>query len=476
MIASVGVRIVDGGLGASRTTTRPPAVVGCSSGGSAAHVQLVSSLEDCVAVFGHGKLTELVGMYLDLAGVPVLACKAESSTAGSCGAITQPAGPQAQLSITTATARDDYAIVLRVSRAGASLAALTAAVRVSLDGGAAFGPELAVPASGELALGDTGVVVDFADGTFVVDSEYSFATTAPIWDNTALSEALEALAGSSVDHEFVHVAEHCTRTHAQTVKTALEALGTSGVFRRALLSARDQNVPGGESASAWQTALLGASPGFALFDGGHYLDVTAGGAQMRSRTTRTLHRRPVAWAIGPRAALLRTTVNEAVAGLAEHPGAVHLGPLPGVEEDGLHHDLRLLPSLDAGGFMGLQTHIGRAGYFPTDRTMAQQPSDYATVMNARVVVEGATVAQGLLTEHVGRRFRLATGGVIDARDADALDAQLTSVFRQAMGPLITEGRVTVNRASVSGSLRGAMRVRPYGYATTIDFSIGMTTE
>ena len=473
-VASVRVRIVDGGLRASRDTARPPAVVGCSSAGTPASPVLLSSLEDCIDAFGHGKLTELVGMYLELAEVPVLACKAATATAGSCSAVTHTGTGSAVLSVTTGAAVDDYAVQLLVTRAAANLAALTAAVRVSLDGGENFGPELAVPSNGTLTLGDTGIVVDFADGTFVEDDLYELDATAPTWDATALSDALTALGASSIDHEFIHVAEVCDRTAATSVKTSLSGLAAQWIYRRAMLSARDQNS--GESVSSWQTALLGASPGFALFDGEHYLDVVAGWGTILSRTTGAAHRRSVAWVIGPRAARLRTVVNETVAGLAEHPGAVHLGAIPGIEEASLAHDLRMLPSLDTGGFMGLQTHIGRAGYFATDRTMAQEPSDFSTVMNARVIVEAATVAMEQLTAHVGRRFRLAAGGTIDSRDADALDAQLTADFRAAMGTLITEGRVTVDRTSVSGALGGAVRVRPYGYATTIDFSVGMTTE
>jgi Protein of unknown function (DUF2586) len=473
-IASVRVRIVDGGLRATRSTTRPPAVVGCSSGGSAGQVALLSSVEDCIATYGHGKLTELVAMYLALAGVPVLACKAASSTAGSCGSVTQPSSPAAQLTVTVDTARDDYRVLIRVTRAAANLAALTAAVKISLDAGVTFGPEIAVPSTGTIVLGDTGITVDYADGTFAVGDDYSFTSTAPIWNTAALTAALTVLGAQSIDHEFIHVAEHAVRADASAVLTALDGLADNGVYRRALLATRDQGS--GESVSTWQTVLLGGSPGFALLDGEHYLDVVAGFGTIRSRTTGALHRRSVAWVIGPRLAYLRTQITETIAGVAEHPGAVHLGAIAGIEEGTLVHDLRLLPSLDAGGFMGLQTHIGRAGYFATDRTMAQEPSDFSTVMNARVIVEAARTAIGLLVAHAGRRFRLASGGTIDSRDVTALDAQLTTDFRDLLGVLITEGRLSVDPTSTSGNLRGAFSVRPYGYATNIDFSVGMTTE
>jgi Protein of unknown function (DUF2586) len=480
-LARVRVRPVDGGLRASRTTTRPPAVVACSSAGTAAAPVLVSSTEDCVAAFGYGKLTDQVALYLDLAGVPVLACKAETVTAGAAGSVSQTGTGTATMAVSTGTSADDYAVKVKVTRAGATLVAATAAVKVSLDGGTTWGPELAVPTSGVLALPKSALTVTFtySSGTaFVVDDVYSFDATAPLWDATTLAAALDALETSTVDHEFVHVVEKVTRTTAQTVKDSLASLEALGIYRRALLSARDQNS--GESVSTWLTAISAGSPGFALFDGQYWLDVVASHIDVRYRVSAGIFRRNASMVIGPRLAWMRTRVDEAFRGLAEHPGQTEVDgrdwSIPGVEA--LHHDVRALPTLDTARFMGLQTHLGRAGFYPTDRTMALATSDFATVMNARVIVEGATVAQGLLTTFVGRRQRLGAGGTIDERDAEALDSKLTADFFDAMSPYCTSASCTSDRASdiEHGALDGAIRVRPFGYSTDIDFSLGLTSE
>lgn len=480
-VARARVRPIDGGLRASRTTPRPPAVLACSSSGTAASPVLVRSVEDAIALFGYGKLVELIALYLDLAGVPVLACKAATVTAGACGSVTHTGTGTASMAVSTATSADDYSVVVKVTRAGATLVAATAAVQVSLDGGTTWGPELAVPTSGVLALPTSALTVTFSYSSgvaFVVGDTYTFDATAPAWDATSLAAALDALEATAVDHEFVHVGEACTRTNAQAVKDSLDALDEAGIFRRALLTARDQGS--GESVSTWLTAISAGSPGFALFDGWYWLDVVASYITVRYRVSAGMFRRSAAYVIGPRFAWMRTRVDEAFRGLAEHPGQTEVDgaswAIPGVEA--LHHDVRALPSLDTARFLGLQTHQGRAGYYPTDRSMALATSDYRTVMNARVIAEAATIAQGLLTSYVGKRQRLAAGGVIDPRDAEALDTQLTADFFAVMSPYCSSAKLTADRTSdlTDGALGGAIRLRPFGYATEIDFSLGFTTE
>jgi hypothetical protein len=97
-------------------------------------------------------------------------------------------------------------------------------------------------------------------------------------------------------------------------------------------------------------------------------------------------------------------------------------------------------------------------------------------MNARVIVEAATVAMDILTSVVAKRQRLGDGGTIDPRDAEALDASLTSAFFAVMAPYCTSAKLAVSRTAdiTGGRLAGAITVKPFGYATDIDFTVGMT--
>lgn len=585
-LASASLEIVDGGIGSSRTLSRPPAVVGCSSSGTAATPALISSSEDAVTTFGRGQLVELIAQYLKIAGGPVLACKAATVTAGaraggcatSGGAAAAPgtlsaaggnsstavpvlsgtptapcavlvevvtagadiaANPAVRVSIdggihwyaddatnvsASATAIGDtglslawtdgsfvdgdtwtaygaagaspaeasgasvptfsgtpvdaYNVRIKVTRAAATAGDGTGAVRYSLDGGVTYQPEMPVPTSRAVVLGDSGLTATFSAASLVVNDLYYFWTAAPAWDATSLDAALDALAASSIDHEFPHIAEPVTYTTAGTLKTSVEGLATAGIYRWGLASARDQGASlQGETSSAWQTELLGASPGFTAFTS-KLVAITAGHALLTMIDGSKL-RRPVAWIIGPRLALLRDVTGRS--GVAEHPGRVQTGALAGIEQGDLIHDLRSLTALSSGRFMGAQSFNGRAGYFATSTTMAQAGSDYRTVMNMRVVVEGSRVGINRLQELVNNDFRTATGGVIDRRDASAVDAYLTGEMQAAMVEtnLASNATAQVNRTDnilSTETLRAKLRIRPKGYATTIEATIGLTSE
>ncbi|WP_230685338.1 hypothetical protein, partial [Streptococcus pneumoniae] len=92
-------------LGTSRQLARPPAIVGCSSSGTAATAGLYASIEDAIAAFGYGKLVTLAAEYFANAGGPIVLVKAASTTAGSCSAVTAGSSntSTAVLTVTTAT-------------------------------------------------------------------------------------------------------------------------------------------------------------------------------------------------------------------------------------------------------------------------------------------------------------------------------------------------------------------------------------
>lgn len=476
-IASTTLAVGDGGLGTSRQLARPPAIVGCSSSGTAATAGLYASIEDVIAAFGYGKLTALAAEYFASCGGPLVLVKAASSTAGSCTSVTAGSSntSTAVLTVTTATAVDDFRVKYLVTRAGADLAASTAAVKISLDAGTTYSEEFAVPVDGAITIPNTGITTDFADGTFVVGDTFSFSSTSPIWDTTALGTALDALEGTTYDHEFVHVAEQVTGATVGTLDTSLSGLEGDNIFRWWLAGTRPEGS--GESTSTWQGVLLGTSPGFSAFSSRHgaicaafalHLD-PIWGAKMR---------RNVAWIVGPRLALLREVSGGA--GLSEHPGRVRSGSLSGIDEGDLRHDFRTLTALDTGRFMGAQSLPGRPGYYATAMTRATAGSDFTSIMHVRLVKEAARLAVAITQEYINDNVRTITGGKLDPRDADAIDAYVTAAL---VRDLVTSGLASAASSTVdrtnnvvsTSQLNFKVRVRPLGYATTLDIDLSLST-
>lgn len=476
MIANITGTIADGGLGAARSLERPPAVVGCSSSGTTDTPTLINSVEDAVSAFGYGKLVELIALYLAIAGGPVVAVKATTATAGSASSVTAAGSSTAVMTVSTSTSRDDYLVKIKVTRAGADLAAATACVRVSYDNGVTYGEEVAVPTSGILTLTNTGLAVTWADGTFVVGDTFAFKGTAPIWDTSGLGTALDSLEITALDHEFVHVAEHVTGATVGTLDTSVSTLESSSVYRWWLGTARDQST--GESVSTWSGVLIGGSPGFSAFTSRHGI-VYAGVDLVPAYAVSGQLRRQVGWLVGPRLARLREVSGGA--GLAEHPGRVRSGAVVGGVDGALVHDIRVLSTLDSHRFAGLQTLQGRSGYYATARTAAADGSDYTSIMNVRVVKEAARVATIAAGEFLSDNVRTITGGKIDPRDADAIDAYVTAQMVTAMvnTGYASSASAQVNRTDnlvSTQDLRFTVRVRPLGYAGTIELNIGLTSE
>jgi hypothetical protein len=474
-IASTTLSIGDGGLGVSRQLARPPALVGCSSSGTAATAYLAASYEDAISTFGYGKLTALAAEYFGSVGGPLVMVKATSSTAGSAGSVSAVGTSTAVMTVSTSTAVDDFRVKIKVVRAAADLAAVTAAVKVSLDNGTTYGEEIAVPLSGVLSLTNTGLAVTWADGTFVVGDTFSFTATAPIWDTTALGAALDALEVSTHDHEFVHVAEHVTGATVGTLNTSVSDLEAANTFRWWLAGTRDQSSL--ESVSTWQGILLGTSPGFSAFTSRHGA-ICAAFAEHDDATWGCSMRRNVSWIIGPRLALVREVSGGA--GLAEHPGRVRSGALSGIDDGDLVHDFRTLTALDTGRFMGVQSLPGRVGYYATAMTRATAGSDFTSIMHVRLVKEAARLSVSVMQEFINDNVRTITGGLIDPRDADAADAYVGDRLRLDLVESGLASAVTVqvdrtNNVVATSQLNFKVRVRPLGYATLIDIDLALST-
>lgn len=478
-LASVLATIAANGLGLPQALDLPPALVGCCSSGTAATPALISNAEQLVSTFGYGPLCEAAAKFLALGGGPIVCCKAATAAAGafaglSGGVIPDPAtamGADPMVGTPSGTPRDKYEVWIKVVRAGATLQAATATVQVSLDGGTTYGPETPMPTSGALVIPNTGITVTFSDNSdadqLYAGDIYIFGSTAPTWDTTGLGAALTALEAerTTMDHEFVQVVGPVNATSFATVKTSQTNLIAASLPRWFLCETRDQSS--GESVATWKGVLEGTSPGFAGLSA-DLIALVAAYSTQTSELMGTTWRRPTAWLLSPRFATIP---------VSQHPGRVRTGAIAGIVTQ--HHDFAAsaLQSLDAHGFMGVQSLQGRTGYYGTDRTAAAIGSDFMQAMRARVMCFASRVAVAEATNYVNETVRTVDGGTIDPADADAFDAAMTSVLQRE---LVDQGyvsavAVTVNRTDViatTNTLRFQVRLRPLGYATTITLDLG----
>ena len=461
-IPDVYVQVQDGALG----LLPPPAEsihakVGVAQSGPVNTIVPVTTLQQVRDVFGRGPLAEALALSLAIGGGPIYAVRGNASQAGT---VTQAGVSKTGSGNVTVTGspNDAYELTVRITRSGDTG---SATFQYTLDGGDTWSPDVAVPSSGTYALPDTGLVLNFADGSpspsFAAGDEYRFVTTAPAMTLTDLVAALDALLADPREWAWVHVVGTATPTVAAAVATKMAEAEQSYRFAFAVLEARRpaQN----ETHAQWMAALASEWQGFADLRVG----VVAGYAEVVSPLTGRVHFRSVAWPYVGR--LQAIPVHE-------HPGRVARGPLPGIVV--LQHDEQMAPGLDQVGFTTVRTIIGRRGFWVTNgRIKTPQGSDFQYVENRRVMDLACRIARDAALRFLNESVRVDAEGNILEADAQRIERYVQGVLEAGLvNPGHASGvSVTIDRASNILSTRTAritVRVRPLGYLSWIEVDIG----
>ena len=369
-----------------------------------------------------------------------------------------------------------FDIVAVVTAAAASLSVLTAAVKFSLDGGRTYGASVGIPSSGVYAIPNTGVTVTFGAGSFVVGDTFQVKTAAPAFSTSSLDAALTGLAAVSGDYEFVHVAGAIDVTHAAILKAWGIARQTAGEYVFSLAGCRDQAH--GESLTAWETAIGGASPGFAAYDAGRYIDVHASHGYVQSAIySGSYFRRNLSVLRSARLALIP---------LQEHPGKVQTGPIAGIFPEGdaasVLQDGASRTALDGYRFSTAQRLLGqpRDRYFFTSRTMALATSDFGEVQRIRVICRAASRALTAMSLYVGGDPEVKTdgSGQLTEGEAAAIEAEVTAYLKRelvdAPNGFATRVSVAVNRLTdvlATGTITATISVVPKGSVNAVSTTI-----
>ena len=189
------------------------AKIGVCSAGPLNTAVLIASLA-ALAAYGTGPVVEATAHQLEVTGEPVLLTRCAAGVSGAIGAVVR-SGPGSAgvnltgvssptstavptLSITGVLARA-YAVRVRVVGAGANLAA-TPTVQYSLDGGLTWSTA-ATAVAGPTGLGDSGISLAWADGSFVASDTWAGYAVAGL----PIGGGLLAVTGSPLDAYQVSV-------------------------------------------------------------------------------------------------------------------------------------------------------------------------------------------------------------------------------------------------------------------------------
>lgn len=447
-LPSVTMTIGDGAFGAAGAAgTDVHAIIGPCASGTVNTVYSYADRQSLVTDLTGGPCVEAAAYDLDVGGKPILVVPVNASIAGSTGTIQKNGGAQTDVTISAGTPKDAYSLAVLITKAGALG---TARFKVALDGdnpqGPTYGNEIATSAT--YVVPGTGLTLGFASVTYVLNDLYTATCVAPGYTATDVQNAVNALLADPRPFRFLHlVGQASTPSGSAGIASALDTLllaaETQGRFVWGLMQAPDDT----------DTNLLTA---FASFSS-RRVAVAAGFTRQRSVLTGRLDKRPAAWAASGWAARLR---------LSQDLGEVAQGRLPGVEY--LLRDERSTPGLDAGGFLTLRTHTGRAGAFVNNpRIMAPAGSDYQLIEYRQVMDLGCTIVLAESQLLIGRTLQVNADGTIAEAEAKAIEATINSALANGLiGPgYATSASVAVDRTVnllTTRQLKLRVRILPLG--------------
>jgi hypothetical protein len=459
-IPEVSLSVTDGALGiAPSSTARIQAFVGVSSAGTVDTVYSFSDPQVLRNTLGTGPLVELAALVLQLCGGPVYCVRVTSNVAGANSAVAAGAGNTGLSVLTlTGTPLDSYVARVAVVTGAANPAAGTAVVKYSLDNGQNYSGDIALPTTGVYPVPGTGISLNFSAATLVAGDTYTFTSTAPGYDTTNLSAALDALLADPRTWFTVNIVgvpgTGTTASVAGTVATKLGAAQTAFRYSYATMQAADDV----------DATLITAQASITS----DRLSIAAGFEYLTSVVNGLAYRRPAAWAQAVQAGL-----SEPHEDLAR----VRTGAIPAVQ--GLIRDEARTPALDAVRYSTLRTHVGKPGHYMTNaRLMSGPTSDYQYVQHRRVMDIACTNVRRNGLEYLNDSVVVdSTTGYIAESDARAIDANLTELLRaEVLSPgYVSDATVRVHRdvnILSTGRLVVTVRLVPLGYLKSISVDIG----
>lgn len=448
------------------------AVVGNSTQGPIAQPATFARVKDLISTFGRGPAVETAAYYVQRYGRPVVFIRTDETTPGGYEAASldtsEFAGDSTPSTGAGSEPDDDYEVMISFV-SGGTIGSAGITYQWSLDGGRTMSPVTALGTDDSIEL-EGGVVIDFGPGDVEDGDIVRVRTTAPKWNTTQLTTALEALGESQVSWEIVHVTGPIEATDAVVIDTVVGGLGSKGKYRSWIGSVRMPKWQ--ESRSAYQSDLETEFGQYATVIG----TLCAGAARTVSGVSGRIYRRPTAVTVGARLASVSEEVN-----IAE----IDLGPLPGVslyDSNGnpVEHDESLFPGLDDARFTVLRTWSDVAGiYVNRPRIFAPHGSDFELIPHRRVADLAKATARPVLIRRLNKPVRVHkdTGFILE-QDALQIEALVLRALESALlaKPKASGVQFSVSRTdnllstktmSVSG------RVIPLAYPEWIDFDFGL---
>ncbi len=462
-------------------------VIGNCSGGTAATVVATRNANTLTTAVGVGPAVDAAAQAI-AAGATVLFMKAATTTPGVASAVISTSWGTSVLTVTGA-AYDGYLVKVVVTNAG-TIATTGCRIKISLDAGRTYGPEIALGTATTFAITGTNLTLNFAAGTLLLGGTSTFGCTPPLATTTSIQACLVALEASPyavTGWGSMHIVGPYAGADASSIQGYLDTMVTTKTFPRAIIGVRDVILPtayggAGETGPTWYAAVAldfsAVSAKRICAVAGHYnqnsmFPVAAAGTPRM--------RRSGAWALACRQATIKPQT---------HAGRVSDGAIQQIivdptndPADGFYyHDDFLAPALDVARFTSFRKRKGKPGFFVKNpKLMSPQGSVFTLLPLGNVMDIGCSLLDQANTSHINSDVKCNRNGTIDETAAQVIERSVRGVLRDNMlaKSMISDFDYAIDRTNnvrSTSTVNFTATLYARGYILEIDGTVGFGTE
>ena len=480
MSSGVTITIQDNGLGqVSPGSGRIQVVVGITSTGTPNQILASSNPNDFITAYGYGPAVEAASLIANSAGQPVILIKASQNIAGTNSNIKSGSANTSTSAVTlTGAPVDTYYGQVTVNTAG-TIGVNGIILNVSLDANRTF-TTVALGTAATYAIPNTGLTLNFGAGTMVVGDTFSWYSKEPLWSDTTVASAIQALWGYQTQFLNILVTGDSASSDATSFATDQNTLFNKKQFTALLLNARDALWGGAstETEAAWMTSIENDYQNFVS----DYVSVSGGHYNITSPISQIQYRRPASWV---------AAVRDAQQNLGQDIGQVSSGPngpggpmapltLPSTPDAYIYHNELVNPGLDGARFLALQSYQGFPGlYVDNPNMMAAPGSDLNWLQRVEVIDEFCRVVYKFFTEELSQAVPVSptTGFILPAAANDIeqrCNAELTADLVGSSPPAVTAANVVISRTNnilATSQLIVTGNIIPLGYIKSVPITV-----
>jgi hypothetical protein len=464
-LQDVVVSFKDGNLGIlPEATDKIILFLGASSAGTVNTIYPINSPN--LTSIGFGPLPEAVRHCIDNSGGPCYAMPL-ATTAGVLSAVTASGGgPTVTL---TGNSFDAYVGKILITVAGVLG---TSKFKYTLDGGTTYSDEIFTAAT--YPIPDSGITINFAAGTYVLDEYYSFTGAAPTYTTGQVQAALDAAFLDTREFGLVYLVGVAGGANDAAKATACAGFATAVGSRLASFTTSKHRYTRGivEAPNVTDASLLTA---FASFVDVRMSVIVGYGAVLSPITGRTD-------SVNVGRVLVSRLPKK---GLGKDPSQVRtedgLGALPSSLVSIARNEFST-PGLDSARFVTVRNYNGRIGFFVTNwPLMSQTGSDYKYLQHGQMADNFAKVVRNKLIDYLSFDLRVKDdgSGQLTKTQATMIASDCDSAARAS---LVTPGHATdiqvtvdeTNNVISTETLNVKGAILPKAYPKVINLDVGYT--